>query len=127
MLRVTTPNSCILSSCSRAGSAVFALDNAFSRFNTDSDGQSAKKLISPETVSALQQAVKVLTRQSLDAVTEDCTKLSPFLLHMLYKALMMCLSLQHRPHAELNFASTIDVLKHALERLGDRWLVAGTV
>ncbi|KAL6885670.1 hypothetical protein GGI43DRAFT_303927 [Trichoderma evansii] len=106
--------------------AVFVLDNAFSRLSTDYDSLSAEELISPETVSALQHATKVLARRSLDAVTEDCTKLSPFLLHMLYKALMMCLSLQHRPHAELNFASTINVLKHALERLGDRWLVAGT-
>ncbi|KAH8817144.1 hypothetical protein F5884DRAFT_896830 [Xylogone sp. PMI_703] len=107
--------------------AVFVLDNPSSRSSAENDERSAEELISPETVSALRYAVKVLSKQSFDSVAEHCDKLSPFLSHMVYKALMMCLSLKHRSSAELDFVSSIHVLKQALEQFGGRWLVAGMV
>ncbi|KAL7940805.1 hypothetical protein V8C42DRAFT_336403 [Trichoderma barbatum] len=107
--------------------AVFVLDNPSSPSSTEDNGRPTEKFVSPETISALQHAVKVMTRESLEYVSQDCDdKLSPFLLHMLYKALIACLRMKHDPPAGLDIASNIQVLKLALERFKNRWLVAGT-
>ncbi len=66
-----------------------------------------------------------MTRESFDSIVEDCEKLSPFLLHMLYKALMVCIKIKHNPPADLDITLYIQGLKLALERFRSRWLVAG--
>jgi hypothetical protein len=104
---------------------VFALDSPSSRLSATDNGRSTEDFASSETVSALQQAVKVMTRESFEYTAQDCDKLSPFLLHMLYKALMACLRMKHKPPAGLDIASHIHVLKQALEQFRGRWLIAG--
>ncbi|KAI5459523.1 hypothetical protein BGZ63DRAFT_359285 [Mariannaea sp. PMI_226] len=106
--------------------AIFNLDNPSSRLNIEDNARSTGEFVSPETASALQHAVKVMTQETFKPIAEDCDKLSPFLLHMLYKALMVCLRMKQTPPAELDITSNIYVLKLALDRFRDRWLVAGT-
>ncbi|KAL7928244.1 hypothetical protein V8C35DRAFT_318606 [Trichoderma chlorosporum] len=108
--------------------AVFVLDKPSTQLNTKGNAQPKEEFASPETLSALQHAVKVMTleRESFEATSQDCDKLSPFLLHMLYKALMACLRMKHNPPDGLDVTSNIRLLKFALERFKSRWLVAGT-
>lgn len=68
-----------------------------------------------------------MTRESVETSAEDCDKLSPFILHMLYKALVACLRMKHEPPAGLDIETNIQVLKTALEQFRSRWLVAGKV
>jgi hypothetical protein len=91
----------------------------------EDNGRLTEEFTSPETVSALQHAVKVMTEDYSESIAEDCNQPSPFLLHMLYKALMACLKMKHKPPAGLDITSTIHVLKSALKRFRSRWLVAG--
>ncbi|KAL6814303.1 hypothetical protein J3E69DRAFT_347044 [Trichoderma sp. SZMC 28015] len=106
--------------------AVFVLDSPSSRFDTEDYGRPREEFVSPETISALQHAVKVMTRESFESVVHDCERLSPFLLHMLYKALVACFRMKQNPPAGLDVALNIHSLKMALERFSSRWLVAGT-
>lgn len=76
-------------------------------------------------MSALQHAVKVMARESFESIAHDCEKLSPFLLHMLYKALLACFRMKQIPPAGIDIAFNIHALKKALERFKSRWLVAG--
>lgn len=66
-----------------------------------------------------------MTRESFESIVHDCEKLSPFLLHMLYKALVACFRMKQNPPAGLDVALNIHSLKMALERFSSRWLVAG--
>ncbi|KAL7907559.1 hypothetical protein GGI35DRAFT_454400 [Trichoderma velutinum] len=106
--------------------AVFVLDSSSSRLNKEDNGQPIEEFTSSETISALQHAVKVMTRESFESIAQDCEKLSLFLLHMLYKALIACFRMKNKPPTGLDIASNIHVLKIALERFRSRWLVAGT-
>lgn len=106
--------------------AVFVLDNPSYQFNTKDDEQPREAFVSPETMSALQHAVKVMARESFESIAHDCEKLSPFLLHMLYKALLACFRMKQIPPAGIDIAFNIHALKKALERFKSRWLVAGT-
>ncbi|EHK23014.1 uncharacterized protein TRIVIDRAFT_28724 [Trichoderma virens Gv29-8] len=106
--------------------AVFVLDNASSRSGTQDHAQPIEDFISPETISALEHALKVMAQEYFESIAQDCDTLSPFLLHMLYRALMAYLRMKHDPAAGPHIVLNIQALKLALERFRSRWLVAGT-
>ncbi|UKZ74622.1 hypothetical protein TrVFT333_002292 [Trichoderma virens FT-333] len=104
---------------------LFVLDNASSRSSTQDHARPIEDFISPETISALEHALKVMAQEYFESIAQDCDTLSPFLLHMLYRALMAYLRMKHDPAAGPDIALNIQALKLALERFRTRWLVAG--
>lgn len=100
-------------------SAVFVLDNPTSK---GTEPQPTDLVASPETLAAIQHAIKLMMQE---AARESCHKLSPFVLHMMYRALTVCLRLRHAAPVELDVEKSIEVLKRGLECFKARWLVAG--
>lgn len=104
--------------------AVFTLDNAVMQLRTKATKKQpvAAEVVSPETISAIQHGIEIMT---LETSRINLEHLSPFLLHMMYRSLSILLSLNQNPPASMNVSDNIELLKHGLERLQSRWLVAG--
>ncbi|KAJ6783764.1 hypothetical protein PWT90_03404 [Aphanocladium album] len=104
--------------------AVFALDSPPRR----STGQQVgiDDVASHETVAAIEHAIRIMT---LEASKHVRPNLSPFVLHMMYRALKVSWRLKHLalPGVDRADASRkVELLKHGLECFQDRWLVAST-
>ncbi|KAJ3496987.1 hypothetical protein NLG97_g2247 [Lecanicillium saksenae] len=101
--------------------AVFALDRPPRRPNTQQ--LTVDDIASPETVAAIDHAIRIMTSE---ASNHSRPNLSPFVLHMMYRALNVSWRLQNLGLPGVDVSSNVERLKLGLKCFQDRWLVANT-
>ncbi|KAL6859522.1 hypothetical protein J3F83DRAFT_749264 [Trichoderma novae-zelandiae] len=80
--------------------------------------------MSTEAESALNAAIEWISNFLLETGGQNCERVSPFLLHFLYKATSIYSRLQNAT-PEKSVSERITILKSTLRLLNHRWLAAG--
>lgn len=82
------------------------------------------KPMSIEAESSLNAAIEWISNFLIAAAGRNCERVSPFLLHFLYKATSIYSRLQY-PASQKSIDEKITILKDTLRLVNHRWLAAG--